>query len=311
MCGRKSAWKKLTENASHMTKDTFSKLTPFLRTARYAVLHGFGESLLHPHFLWMVRMCKSNGCMVDFHTNGLSLTEDVSEELVSSDLDHITISIDAATAETYKAIRGEDFKRILFNLERLNFIKIKYKKNYPKIKLKYILMNKNVDEIPLLIDLAAQYQVSQIDLFNLVVWPEQIELRQQVLFDQPLSVMGVYSDALEKARSYGIGMTYLGLEPKESPVSCPFTNFTVFCDGSVGPCGAQKFILGNVNLTPLKEIWNNSKYQQLRKQFHGSEFPYRCKRCYARTNASADYLEPDMSYVEETLQLRRWDMCEK
>ncbi|MBI4707341.1 MAG: SPASM domain-containing protein [Candidatus Omnitrophica bacterium] len=311
MCGRRSAWNKLIKNASHMTKETFLKLIPFLKTSRQVFLHGWGEPLLHPHFLWMVRICKKYGSIVDFHTNGLLLTKDNCEELVAAALDGITISIDAATSDTYKAIRGGDFKQLLWNLEQLSQIKTREKKNYPRVKFKYTLMKQNLDELALLVDLAIQYRIHKIEINNLVAWPNQSHLQKQSLFDQCSHVMDIYSQALNKANQYGILMNYSGLKPNIIKNHCPFNNFTVLCDGSVGPCGAQKFILGNVNTTSLRDIWNNQEYRKLRKQFYTSQLPHRCDRCYVRTNTEKDYVNPDMSYVQETLELRRWDMCDK
>ena len=47
------------------------------------------------------------------------------------------------------------------------------------------------------------------------------------------------------------------LAPKPVYINGPFKNFVVTCDGSVGPCGAQRFSLGNIHDAALRDLWNS------------------------------------------------------
>lgn len=44
---------------------------------------GFGEPTLNPDFLALLDACATQACMVDFFTNGTSLTPDFCEALVA------------------------------------------------------------------------------------------------------------------------------------------------------------------------------------------------------------------------------------
>jgi radical SAM protein with 4Fe4S-binding SPASM domain len=314
MCGRASAWSELAEHSAHMTKGTFRKAIPFLKTARRVVLHGWGEPLLAPNFTWMVETAKKCGCWVDFDTNGLLLKPKLCDRLVAAKIDCVNVSIDAATEETFKFIRGGDFPLLISNLERLKAAKEASGSPYPRVRFKFVIMRKNVEELPELVELAHRLGVSQIVLQNLIVWPNQGNLMEQAVYDQKDRVMELYRQAAEAAERHGIILDYWGdglEEMDEAKGNCPFRNFTIMADGSVGPCGAQKYIWGNINNTPLRDLWNSPLYQEMRHQFHTKEFPSICEHCPGLKNAPEDHLEPDMSYVGETLQLRSWDMCER
>ena len=101
--------------------------------------------------------------MVSFHTNGLLLTEDMSERLIRAGLDHLTISIDGATKETYKATRGAKLETLLENLRGLQRAKERLGSRYPRIMFKSVLMKQNLHELPELVDLAdmAMYQAKE------------------------------------------------------------------------------------------------------------------------------------------------------
>jgi MoaA/NifB/PqqE/SkfB family radical SAM enzyme len=308
MCGRQGAWKPLADHASHMTKETFLKLVPFLKTARRVVLHGFGETLVYPHFRWMFGVCRDLGCRVWLLTNGI-LLEPYLADLVKRGLHTLNISMDAATAETYTKIRGGDLETITRNVDRLNALKAQEGTRHPRLGLSFSVMKQNFHELPLLVDWAAEHQVDSIKAEHLVAWSDIPEIREQCVFDIKDEVNEVYGRAYEKARRSGIGMTFPGMEPKETYVPCPWSFFTVFCEGSVGPCGGQKYNLDNVNVTPLREIWNGPAYRELREKFNKRQYPTQCERCHGRTNRREDWEDPDMSYISETIGRRQWEFC--
>jgi radical SAM protein with 4Fe4S-binding SPASM domain len=276
------------------------------------VLHGYGEPLLSPHFGWMVQTAKSYGSWIDFDTNGLALTPRRSRELIDAGLDCFTVSIDAATSDTYSWIRGGDFDKLVSNLEALNELKRERNTVYPRIKFKYVVMDRNLEEVPSLIDLAARLEVSQVILQNLIVWPGQEKIQNQSVFRQVSRVDAIYNESKRKAEDLGIILDYWGdgvQEKEDGEASCPFRHFTVMCDGSVGPCGAQKFVWGNVREKPVREIWNGPEYREMRRQFVTKEYNSICAECPTLCNTAEVHEKPDVSYVPETLKARRWGNC--
>ena len=304
MCGRSTFWRDLVDNSAHMRRETFLSLLPFLRSARLAVLHGWGEPLLHPDLVWMVETCKASGCMVSFHTNGLLLDEVMIESLLDADLDALTISIDGATPETYKAVRGARLDTLIENLTRLHEAKRRRASRHPRIGFKSVLMKQNLEELPALVALAERCGVDEIELNDLIVYNP--ELADQTIFDQREEVEAAFQAASRQAELADIRMFYGGVEEVDGTPACPFRSFTVTCDGTVGPCGAQRFAMGNIHDTPLRALWNNREFVEMREGYAREELPLQCERCPSRSQRDVDHSDPDVSYVEETLRARQW-----
>ena len=308
MCGRQSAWKELARRPSNMRRETFSLLNPFLRTARLVVLHGFGESLMHADFAWMVRECKRHGCIVDFNTNGLLLDPDMCRELIDAGLDRLNISMDAATEATYKEIRGGSLARLASNLDQLAEIKEQMGVTHPLVRANFAVMKKNLHDIPTLVEFGHTHGATEIFLRNMVAYVPGWE--DQPVFDIREEVEAVYAEAADKAEQLGVALEYDGLEERDGNSGCPYRSFAVMCDGSVGPCGAQRFVFGNIHNAPLRQLWNNEEYQTMRRQFVTREYPIVCQHCPTRTNAEEDHVRPELSYVEDTLSVRQWEFTD-
>jgi MoaA/NifB/PqqE/SkfB family radical SAM enzyme len=73
--------------------------------AEFVYLHQFGESLLHKKITDMVDYASENGLQVGMSTNGTLLNEKISERILNSKLDFLTLSLDGATEESYDKIR--------------------------------------------------------------------------------------------------------------------------------------------------------------------------------------------------------------
>jgi len=75
----------------------------------------WGEVFMHPDtYLRILKKAKEFGCEVRTISNGTLLTPELSRALVDIGLDHLTISIDAATSKTYKKIRvGGNFRKLI------------------------------------------------------------------------------------------------------------------------------------------------------------------------------------------------------
>jgi MoaA/NifB/PqqE/SkfB family radical SAM enzyme len=78
------------------------------------------EPLLHPRIVDFIRLCREKGApSAHITSNGLLLTEDKARELLEAGLTSIFISIDGATQETYKRIRGANLEKVEQNVNTL------------------------------------------------------------------------------------------------------------------------------------------------------------------------------------------------
>lgn len=125
MCGRNHYSDKL--NAKHISWDIIDKLIPYFQDAQEASLCGIGEPLLCPILfeildIWKVKNVKTRF----FNSNGLLLSQELSERLISAGLTRIIVSLDAATAQTYQAVRRNyDFGKVINNIQYLSKLKSK------------------------------------------------------------------------------------------------------------------------------------------------------------------------------------------
>jgi MoaA/NifB/PqqE/SkfB family radical SAM enzyme len=132
----------------------FNSLVPFLKGFKTISLHGVGEPLLGGKLMALLDNIDRENTWVQFNSNGLLLTEEMSRELISKKLKMIDFSLDAATRETYRKIRRSDFDRAVGNIERLSRIKRELGVKHPVIKVNMTLMKENESEIVAFVDLA-------------------------------------------------------------------------------------------------------------------------------------------------------------
>ncbi len=85
------------------------------------VLGGFGEPLLHPGLPQILAACRRAGVFgLTVRTNGLDMQGDVIDLLIEHDVDVVNVTIDAHSAETYRALHNADgFDQVVANVEVL------------------------------------------------------------------------------------------------------------------------------------------------------------------------------------------------
>lgn len=88
----------------------------------------FGESMLHPDYLKIIKYIKSKGLKVVITTNGSLLNKEMVDGLLALKPDRINISIDAGNKKDYEKIRrGLSWDVLMVNINYLSLLK-KYSK---------------------------------------------------------------------------------------------------------------------------------------------------------------------------------------
>ncbi|MGE3537678.1 MAG: radical SAM/SPASM domain-containing protein [Candidatus Tectimicrobiota bacterium] len=266
------------------------------------VLHGIGEPLLNKHIFEIVAYLKARHITVLFNSDAISLTPARAEQLIASGLDEYRVSMDAATRETYAALRGVDqFERVIRNLGHLVTLQRQRGCDRPRVSIWFTTLKANLQELPDFIRLADRLGVREVNAQRLVFNGYGLAVQEQSLHrrleEQELQLI---QNAEVLAQEYGIvfkasGATtplqsLHGEAAEQRPwggCQRPWTLSYVTANGNVLPCCISPWtttqyrhlVLGNALTTPFAQVWNGAHYQQFRQEFESDVAPDPCRGC--------------------------------
>ena len=133
-----------------MSYEDFKKVIRLIKKSVIEVaLFNYGEPLINPDIVKMIKFAKSNEVkIVSVYSNGLLLNKKLSQKLIKSGLDNITVSIDGASNETYKKYRvGGSLDLILKNIKDFVEVKKSMKAKKLVLEVQFVVMKHNEHEI--------------------------------------------------------------------------------------------------------------------------------------------------------------------
>ncbi len=117
-------------------------------TAEHMMLIGLGEPLLDRAIFDRIQACDEHGISALISTNGTLLDEAASRQLLATPLEHITLSMDGHSAETYEFYRkGAKFDRVRQNFIRFCQLKQELGARV-QVVVQLVAMRGNAHEIP-------------------------------------------------------------------------------------------------------------------------------------------------------------------
>lgn len=168
------------------------------------------------------------------------LTRDLSRQLIENGITKINFSIDAATKQTYSIMRpGGVYGKTLENIRVFLEEKEKNGKSYPRIRVSFIVQDRNRHEVDKFFDL----------------WKDHVNMI-----------------SFQKVRQYNSSWnenTNLKAMPK-SDYQCTqvFTTMMIGYKGGIHSCNFDynhKYCLGNIRETTIKECWNSELMRGFRE----------------------------------------------
>jgi MoaA/NifB/PqqE/SkfB family radical SAM enzyme len=157
------------EPPADMSWELFTRIVDQAHGLKRAVLHGVGEPMLVPELPRMIRYLKDRGVYVLFNTNGTLLREKRFAALIDSGLDELRVSLDAADAASYTAVRGRPFfDRIVRDVRNLREYQERAGATHPKISLWLTGLKETIQQLPDFVRLAASMHVREVHLQRLV-----------------------------------------------------------------------------------------------------------------------------------------------
>src|SRR5258707_13947963 len=153
------------EPPADMSWGLFCSIVDQVPEIERAVLHGVGEPMLVKNLPKMVRYLKDRGTYVLFNTNGTLLNERNGRALIDAGLDELRVSLDAANAKSYKAVRGKDFfARILRNVRAFRDLQEREGRDRPRVSAWLTGLKETIPELPAFVKMAAEIGVKEVYL---------------------------------------------------------------------------------------------------------------------------------------------------
>ena len=273
----------------------FVRLVPSFDDVETVVLQGWGEPLLHPALVPMVRAAKSvrHPPAVGFVTSGAGLNEQLASSLIDAGLDFIGFSFAGSTAGTHTSIRaGSDYEELVNTVRTLQRLRERKRSGRPRVHMVFLLLRDNLCDLPELPRLARDLGIGEIILTNLIHVTTAWQDTQKVFScSGAAEAEPVIASAVEAARALGIRMKRPSLVPRPVTVcdENPLQNLYITPSGEVSPCvylhppagpaftrifcgtklQVDRISFGKAGNGQVPQIWEGGAYRTFRDKIAG------------------------------------------
>lgn len=268
--------------------------TPAIRTI---ALVGEGEPLVHPDFFEMAGMAVDQGKKVVIISNGSLLNDANVKKLCESGVAYVAISIDSTEPARFarSRIKG-NLAEVLGNIERLRAFRDANGYRYPKIAIKGTLFDYSENELLDIVTLAREHGAELFESFQPLnakqsyvdIYPEENRgqlvhldrIRRAITRDSSLArqlLRPTEEFLAEEGIEFGGPGRANGLRP-----NCDEQYVYALLTGDITPCCQVKQPIDpdwNLFHHPLKAIFQNPQYENMRFNLWNGIFPEYCRGC--------------------------------
>lgn len=212
------------------------------------------EAFMMPNIREILMKVKEIGAIDNFlFTNGTKLNHDMNEFLVDNHFERLYVSLDAATKETYKKIRGADLELVENNI--LDFLSTREEKKsqIPLIRVSFVRQKDNENEVQMFVD----------------KWKDKVDIID-----------------IQEMRDFSNLQELQDFSDVKYCCQAPFTTLSLDCEGNIYPCCTfyRKFLrLGNIKTMTLMDAWNSRELNELREQIIEGKLCKACRNCAKRS----------------------------
>jgi MoaA/NifB/PqqE/SkfB family radical SAM enzyme len=267
-----------------MPREAIAQIAPLFNFMDDVSIFGYGEALLVDYIPDLLDAIPPhvNSWLV---TNGILLTPDRNRMLIEHGLKTLFVSIDAASSETYRFVRGADaYERVVAQVSDLQERKRALGSATPRLTLTFVAMRRNIDELPAFVRLARRLGIDRVIADYLVVYSE--DMREQSLFYDQEHADRVVEEATRVARDEGVDLTapIRFSAPVERAVRKPRCaepwEFIYFrADGLIQPCCTNSDAMSRWVGGQFFDYWNSPAYQELRRTLYTERESPWCRGC--------------------------------
>lgn len=255
-----------------------------------------GEPFLSKDIFNIINFAYSHNMMTAVVTNGTLLdNEGIIHEILNSKLQDLVISIDGATDNTYKAIRGEGiFAVIKDNIKLLNRIKRERKLFLPGIVVSCTIMDSNIEELINIVYLAKELGAIGVSFQPMVVDNTDQRARDSANpYWVPQSRYHILDQSIDKLVKYKLScrdnfiltnLNQLKLIKKyfrqtlhKQRCYAGLNRIIISQDGKMYFCAAEpikgEISFGDVHKDRLKDLWYSTQARIFRKSVKTCDKP--------------------------------------
>ena len=293
----------------HMDFELYRGLIASLSQPEIIRLNYSGESIHYPHLIEAIGLAAGTGAAVELVTALAALPESKIEALAMAGLSQLTVSLHTLSAAQFRQIyRFNELDALRLRLERLVALSARAPRRL-HIDLAFVAMQRNLNQLPAVVDYAAQLGLSKVAVHP-VIRRDPIEerfeaelsdgrlrpefaatiaemvhrLRQQhpqlaIELSTP-EVAGQCPDAtaIDGSPRYFPGELPSGAQIADCDQD-PWQTVHVLADGRVVSCEQRdQIFLGDLHTETLEQIWQGEKYLAFRQRYLLGEDPH-CRQC--------------------------------
>ena len=287
-------WK---EKSRTMSFEEFKHILEQFPTLKAISLSGIGHGMERKDvYFKMLEYLRKRSIFIQFFDTLLFADEETAKKLINLRVNKIWMSLDAATAETYKKLQvGSDFNVVTENARRLVKLKREMKALFPELLFHFIVQKPNVKEMPDYIDLIYDITRNDPSLLKTVQFTRLIPFKENSHL-VPNIPKEIVDKTIKRANEYGnfrLEMCNVPDYSERLPLSecTAWTVPFITVDGDCYPCcsltegNIRHLIRGNsfgtfnVNLfkEDFREVWYSEEFRKFIKAINKGICP---KICY-------------------------------
>jgi MoaA/NifB/PqqE/SkfB family radical SAM enzyme len=276
----------MERSGKHASSEMFGRLLREVGDYVFFIdFYNWGEPLLNPRLEELLELAHERNISTTISTNfSLKVSDDRLAKLIRSGLNHVIVSLDGASAESYTNYRrGGDFDLVMENVRRLIAIRDREHSLTPYVTWQYLIFKFNEGEMDRAQALAREIGVDRLWFAKASLdegeYPLSSDDRDAIRKWVPSDPSHSHYDPREADSDPLIPLKQRAPLTRDRRNRCDWLYMTsaVNSDGSVAPCCAvfrnnDTFgQLGPGGQASYMEILNNERYRAIRNAFAGRE----------------------------------------
>lgn len=252
-----SGLRSFTRSTGMLDPDFFKKVIDEVeRDLIYLIFYFQGEPYLNPSFLELVKYATSRKIYTATSTNAHYLNDENARKTIESGLDRLIISIDGTTQDVYESYRvGGTLNKVIEGTKNIVSWKKKLKSSTPHIIFQFLVVKPN------------EHQIDEVKQLAKDLGVDEVAFKTAQIYD--------YENGSELIPENSKYSRYKKNNSGKWEVKNLLLNHcwklwhscVITWDGKVVPCCFDKdatYIMGDLQKTSFKTIWNNKNYYEFR-----------------------------------------------